>query len=372
MEVTGEKNTLICPVAFTSSDSIESVKDSPSIAMAAQVIRKGGLVAFPTETVYGLGANGLDADAVAGIFTAKGRPSDNPLILHIASPEDIHKIVTHVPRQAAHLASVFWPGPLTLVLPKADCVPEITTGGLDTVAVRMPSHPVALALIRACGVPLAAPSANSSGRPSPTEAAHVITDLMGKIDVILDGGSTGIGVESTVLDCTKARPVILRPGGVSQEALEKALGESVVISHHVVTTDGSVESLVSSPGIKYQHYAPKAPALLVKGGPPELFQELTRLALEWQEQGEIVGIVASTELGQYWQNEGIDTGKWQIAHMGSRHDLLEVAGNIYRCLRQLDETDATKILLEGVSSKGLGLAIMNRLSKAAGHRIIGE
>ncbi len=370
--MSGTRETRIWKLPPGLSGSKESLRNSAEILGAAEVLQRGGLVAFPTETVYGLGANGLDAHAVAGIFAAKGRPADNPLILHIATLADLDQVVARLPAQAAHLAHIFWPGPLTLVLPKTENVPMITTGGLGTVAVRMPDHPVALALIEVTGVPLAAPSANTSGRPSPTEAAHVAADLLGKIDIILDGGSTGIGVESTVVDCTGASPVILRPGGVSKEALEQAIGGTVEVAPHLIAAEEFSEGPVRSPGMKYNHYAPKAPALLVEGQPPDIFEQLTSLAVELQAEGEIVGLMVSQEMVRYWQERAIDTGKWQIMCMGSRRNLEEIAANIYRGLRDLDNTNATRILLEGVPTSGLGLAIMNRLTKAAGHRVVGD
>jgi L-threonylcarbamoyladenylate synthase len=369
MEVNGARNTQIWQVSKAPGEAPESFKESIPILQAAKVLKQGGLVAFPTETVYGLGANGLDAKAVADIFAAKGRPADNPLILHIASMEAIYQIVKEMSPLATRLARAFWPGPLTLVLPKSAIVPSKTTGGLDTVAVRMPAHPVALALIDAAGVPVAAPSANKSGRPSPTEAAHVVTDLLGRIDVILDGGPTGVGVESTVVDCTGKRPVILRPGGVSKEALEEIVG-IVEIDPHVLASREAELGPVRSPGMKYKHYAPKAPAVLVKGDPPQLFEELSRLAAEMQTEGEKVGLMVSRELLQYWEQQAIDYSQWEVTCMGSRDNLQEIAANIYRCLRELDELSITKIIMEGVSRAGLGLAIMNRLEKAAAHCIL--
>ena len=365
----GEKRTQIWQVPVSPGAGPEAFKQSSPILRAARILREGGLVAFPTETVYGLGANGLDVDAVTSIFAAKGRPADNPLILHIASLEAIHGIVKEMPPLAIRLAGAFWPGPLTLVLEKAAHVPPVTTGGLDTVAVRMPSHPVALALLDVAGVPVAAPSANRSGRPSPTEAAHVITDLFGKVDVILDGGPTGIGVESTVVDCTGAKPIILRPGGVSKEALEKVIGE-VDLDPHVLAAQEVETGPVRSPGMKYKHYAPKAPAVLVEGEPPGLFQRLTELARELEAQGQQVGLMVSSELMQYWQDQAIDSGGWQIACMGSRANPGEIAASIYRCLRDLDQMSVAKIIIEGVPTSGIGLAIMNRLEKAAAHRIV--
>lgn len=364
------RQTAIWPIPEELYGDQEALTRALEIQKAAGVLQEGGLVAFPTETVYGLGANGLDAAAVGSIFVAKGRPSDNPLILHIADLADLDQIVASIPAQAARLAKVFWPGPLTLVLPKTKLVPKATTGGLDTVAVRMPAHPVALALIRATGAPLAAPSANVSGRPSPTRAQHVANDLMGKIDVILDGGPTGIGVESTVVDCTGLNPIILRPGGVSREALEQAIDGSVELISYKAVED-LLDGPAPSPGMKYRHYAPKAPALLVMGEPPALFDRLATMARELTDNGEHVGLMVSREATEYWQKRSIDTTSWQIICMGSRGDLKEIAANIYGGLRDLDTTAVTRILLESVPTSGLGLAIMNRLTKAAGSRIVG-
>ena len=368
MEVKVQKKTKLRPVAVPPGVEPEDLVNTPVIQEAARVLREGGLVAFPTETVYGLGANGLDSEAVAGVFAAKGRPADNPLILHIAAVEDLQQIVPEVPPLARTLAQSFWPGPLTIVLPKGPVVPAITTGGLNTVAVRMPDHPVALALLAAAGVPVAAPSANISGRPSPTEAAHVMADLQGKVDIILDGGSTSVGVESTVVDCTGPVPAILRPGGVSREALEEVVGR-VELDPHVQGGE-EIHGPVRSPGMKYRHYAPEAPAVLIRGEPPELFRRLTALANELEAQGETIGLMVSRELLGYWREHGVDGSRWQVAVMGSRTNPSEIAANIYRCLRELDETDVTQIILEGISARGVGLAVMNRLQKAAANRII--
>lgn len=362
------RRTQVWKVSAVPGANFESIDEAIPVLQAAEILRQGGLVAFPTETVYGLGANGLDEEAVARIFAAKERPADNPLILHIGNMEAIYGIVTEVPPLARRLARTLWPGPLTLVLPKAPHIPAVTTGGLDTVAVRMPSHPIALALLNAAGIPVAAPSANKSGRPSPTEAAHVIADLFGRVDIIIDGGPTGIGVESTVVDCTGAKPVILRPGGISLEILEEIVGEVDIGPH--AWADGGVGGPTPLPSANYQHYAPNAPAVLVEGDPPSLFQCLTQLATELQAQGEQVGLMASRELLEYWQEQGIDPGKWEITCMGSRVNLGEIASNIYRCLRALDETSASKILIEGVPPRGIGLTIMNRLRKAASDQVV--
>ena len=368
MEIKVQKETQLWQVTVPPGGGLEDLLNMPVIQGAAKVLRQGGLVAFPTETVYGLGANGLDSEAVAGIFAAKGRPADNPLILHIAALETLAQIVPEVPPLARRLAQVFWPGPLTIVLPKGPAVPDVTTGGLDTVAVRMPDHPVALALLKATGVPVAAPSANISGRPSPTEAAHVVVDLLGKVDIILDGGPTSVGVESTVLDCTGPVPVILRPGGVSKEALEEVVGVVELDPH--VQGGKEIHGPVRSPGMKYRHYAPEASAVLVRGEPPGLFGRVTELARELEAQGENVGLMVSSEMLEYWCEQAVDHSRWQVAVMGSRTNPSELAANIYRCLRDLDETNVTQIILEGVPAEGVGLAVMNRLQKAAGNRII--
>lgn len=358
--------------AITSGPEVEEYcgreEYSSLITEAARILREGGLVAFPTETVYGLGADALNPAAVAGIFAAKGRPADNPLIVHVASPEEVKSVADDLPLLAEQLVTTFWPGPLTLVVPRNEKVPLITTAGLDTVAVRMPDHPVALSLIAAAGVPVAAPSANTSGRPSPTEASHVAEDLWGKVDIILDGGPTGLGVESTVIDCTGDVPVLLRPGGVSLEELRQVVGDVKIDPH--ITRLTAADGLVRSPGMKYTHYAPRARAILVQGQPPTLFAKMAEMAAQLRAAGEEVGVMISSQAKDYWEHQGIDTCAWQVLCMGSRDNLAEVAASIYACLRRFDRTSVTTILIEGLPEEGLGLAIMNRLRKAAGHRIL--
>jgi L-threonylcarbamoyladenylate synthase len=329
----------------------------PQIKEAAQLLKSGEVVAFPTETVYGLGANAKDAKAVEKIFAAKGRPSDNPLIVHIAHPKQLEEMVSAIPDVAHALIKHFWPGPLTLILPKKEgVISDPVTAGLPTVAVRMPAHPVALALIEASGLPLAAPSANISGRPSPTTAAHVFADLNGRIAGIVDGGETGIGVESTVLDCTTKVPTILRPGGITKEALEKVIGNIAVDS---ALTDE--RQTPKSPGMKYTHYAPKSPMAIVQGSPAFL----QTLVNKQRALGKKVGVLTTEENRSFYDAD-------VVLACGSRHDLHTVASHLYDTLRKFDETDVDFIYSESFPTKGIGEAIMNRLKKAAGHQVIDE
>lgn len=326
---------------------------------AAKLLKEGQLVAFPTETVYGLGANALNEDAVRSIFTAKGRPADNPLIVHIAQRDRVKDLTSDSLSQAAQeLMAKFWPGPLTLVLNKSEQVPEITTGGLDTVALRMPNHTLALQLIELAGLPLAAPSANLSGKPSPTLAEHVITDLAGKIAAIVDGGQTGIGVESTVLDLSGAVPTLLRPGGITYEELSTELG-TVEIDPAVKTKVHYESKEAISPGMKYRHYAPQAEVILVEGEPDDIKVKIKELAA----QESNVGIMVSSEYQDSYQ-QGL------VKVMGSRNNLTEISNNLFKLLRQFDDLGVDKILIEGLPEEGLGLAIMNRLRKSAGYQII--
>jgi len=334
--------------------------EAEPVAEAAAVLRKGGLVAFPTETVYGLGANATSEEAVAKIFVAKGRPSDNPLIVHVADRESVAAIAKNVPPTAEKLMEHFWPGPLTLVLPKQPVIPLNVTCGLPTVGVRMPNHPVALALIRAAGVPIAAPSANASGKPSPTVAEHVIEDLAGRIDMVLDGGETGVGLESTVLDCTVDPPVLLRPGGVTVEMLTEVIGQ-VVVDRGVHSAE-AVEA-PRSPGMKYRHYSPKAQVILVDGPVLQMQAKIKDLMYEYQQEGLRVGIMCSME----------SRGAYQapvILEYGSRDDLPGMAGDLFSTLRAFDRHAVDVVLVEGVPSVGIGMAIMNRLRRAASGRVV--
>ena len=328
---------------------------------AAEVLRNGGLVAFPTETVYGLGGNALDERAAEKIYAAKGRPSDNPLIAHISCMEELSGLVREIPEAGKKLAAAYWPGPLTMIFPKKENVPYETTGGLNTVAVRMPSDPVASRLIRLAGVPVAAPSANTSGRPSPTRAEHVIEDLNGKIDMIIDGGQVGIGVESTIVDVSGPAPVLLRPGAVTMEMLETVLGH--------VEVDPAISGPVSkdvrpkAPGMKYRHYAPKADMTLVEGEMERVIQYINEETRKARQAGKTVGIICTEESrGRY--PEGI------LEVIGSREHEETVAHNLFAVLRDFDRREVDCIFSESFSRDQLGQAIMNRLCKAAGYHII--
>lgn len=336
------------------------------INKAADIIRAGGLVAFPTETVYGLGANGLDADASAKIYAAKGRPSDNPLILHISKVSDLEDIVKRIPDDAAKLMEAFWPGPMTLIFEKSEKVPCGTTGGLDTVAVRMPEHPVALKLIEASGVPIAAPSANLSGRPSPTTALHVKEDMDGRIDMIIDGGEAGIGLESTIIDVTGEEPMILRPGYITADMIEKVVGsvafDKVVLASKAGDIEGDYKP--KAPGMKYRHYAPKADFVMYEGNMDAVVDKINLMALADMKAGLKVGIIATDETREKY-NE-----KAYVLSLGSRADEGEVAHNLYGALRSFDDLGVHKIYGETFDKCGFGQAIMNRLAKAAGYMIL--
>ena len=331
------------------------------LAEAGAILRKGGLVAFLTETVYGLGANGLDEEAAKKIYAAKGRPSDNPLIAHISAPEELEALAAEIPCFAKRLMELYWPGPLTMVFKKKEIVPYGTTGGLDTVAVRMPSDPIARALIRLAGVPVAAPSANRSGRPSPTTADHVWQDMAGRIEMIIDGGPVGIGVESTIVDVTGPVPVILRPGAITMEMVRDALGQ-VEIDPAIV---GPIKEGVrpKAPGMKYRHYAPKARMTLVEGEMEQVVRAINRLAREALKQGERVGIICTDET-RFCYPAGM------IRSVGIRAREETVAHNLYAVLREFDDLEADVIFSESFPDDQIGQAIMNRLSKAAGYHII--
>ena len=323
--------------------------DEASIRRAAALLRAGELVAFPTETVYGLGADALNAEASARIFAAKGRPADNPLIAHIAGESGLAGLIAGEPCACARkLMRAFWPGPMTLIFPKSPRVPREVTAGLDTVAVRMPSHPVARALIRAAQTPIAAPSANRSGRPSPTTAAHVLEDMEGRIPLILDGGPCEVGLESTVVDVTGARPRILRPGGVTLEMLEGVVGDVDVdegVLHQL-----QAGSQARSPGMKYKHYAPKGEVTIVTG--PRAAQEIARL---YDAADGRAAILAFSQA---------DYGARRV------YRLKNAPGELFAALRQLDEDGMETIYAEDVPTTGVGLAVMNRLMRAAAFRVV--
>ncbi|MCW4011193.1 MAG: L-threonylcarbamoyladenylate synthase [Candidatus Bathyarchaeota archaeon] len=336
--------------------------ESDRIEAAAAIIKAGGLVAFPTETVYGLGADALNADAVLAMFAAKKRPLDNPPIVHVSDAAGVYKLAEEVSSKAQLLMKQFWPGPLTLVFKRSANVPEVTTAGLGTVAVRMPRHKVALALIQACGCPVAAPSANLAGKPSPTTAQHVFDDLNGHIDAILDGGPTCIGVESTVLDVTVEPPMVLRPGGTSVEALQKAIGD--VQLHPFITTQKELNSeKARSPGMKYRHYAPKAQLILVEGMVTAVMGKIKELISACWMADKRVGVLATDETAWAYEADVVKS-------LGSRRNVDTMAPNLFRLLREFDEENIDFILAEGVPTEGLGLAVMNRLRKASGYNII--
>lgn len=328
---------------------------------AAQILRKGGLVAFPTETVYGLGANALDEEAAHKIYAAKGRPSDNPLIAHISCIGELDPLVTEIPEAGRKLAEAFWPGPLTLVFPKSSQVPYGTTGGLDTVAVRMPSAEVARRLIALAGVPVAAPSANLSGRPSPTTAEHVWQDMNGKIDIILDGGPVGIGLESTIVDVSETVPMLLRPGAVTLEMLESAVGH--------VEIDPAIQGKPKenirpkAPGMKYRHYAPRAELILVEGEEDSVIERICDLTEEQAKKGQKVGIICTDETREKY-HQGV------LRSVGKRSQEETIAHNLFAVLREFDDLGVDCIYSESFSQDNLGYAIMNRLTKAAGYKTI--
>lgn len=331
----------------------------------AEVLRRGGLVAFPTETVYGLGANALMSEAVSRIFQAKGRPQDNPLIVHVSRPESVAPLVRDIPQGAVRLMEAFWPGPLTLLFAKSDLVPDVVTAGLHTVAIRMPDHPVAQRLIDLAGVPVAAPSANLSGKPSPTTFEATLADLEGRVDVIVDGGPADIGVESTVLDISGPVPRILRPGGLSPEELRKFLGEVQVAA------DTPHQGPPPSPGMKYRHYAPRGHVYLAVGSPKEQAESIGFHAARHVILGEKVLILASSENApEYAPLAGRWPDRLSVLDLGPRDDLPRVASRLFAGLRYADETGAGVILAESFPEHGLGHAIQNRLRKASGGRTL--
>lgn len=334
--------------------------DESAIRQAGEILKNGGLVAFPTETVYGLGGDGLNARSSEKIYAAKGRPSDNPLIIHIADMESLDRIVSHVPEKARKMAEKFWPGPLTMIFKKSDAVPYETTGGLDSVAVRMPSHPVALSLIRLGGGYIAAPSANTSGRPSPTKAAHVEEDLTGRVDMILDGGDVGIGLESTIVDFTEEIPVILRPGYISQEMVEAVIGP-VRMDRGLLITDEKVKP--KAPGMKYRHYAPKAGLTIVEGSTEQVIKTINERSRILQAQGKQVGVIGTDEAVGAYEAQVIKS-------IGTRQDEETIARHLFGLLREFDEEQVDYIFSESFDTPRMGQAIMNRLLKAAGHHLI--
>lgn len=334
-----------------------SESDKCVFEQAAALIKAGEVVAFPTETVYGLGADGLNSEAVAKIFAAKGRPNDNPLILHIADKKDIQQLSSRLTKNAEALIEAFWPGPLTIVVDKSDIVPDAVSAGLLTVAVRFPSNEYAQSFIRACGCPIAAPSANISGKPSPTNAQDVLEDMSGKIAGVVDGGNCGIGLESTVVDTTSPVPVILRPGGITYEMLTEVLG-AVDIDPAL---QGDKNFKPKAPGMKYRHYAPKSAMYLFEGISSEDFTEFVFQALN---HGLKTGVLCSSDTAHKLQkHENLTVADWGTCKE-------ELAAKLFYLLRDFDRTMPDVILAEGVDESGIGLAVMNRMRKAAGYQIV--
>ena len=330
------------------------------IAKAGQILKDGGLVAFPTETVYGLGANALDVNAASKIYAAKGRPSDNPLIIHIAKMESLDKIASQVPERALELAKVYWPGPLTMIFPKSEIVPCQITGGLTSVAVRMPNHAIALELIEAGGGFIAAPSANTSGRPSPTSAAHVAEDLGDSVDMIIDGGDTTIGLESTIIDFSSDEITILRPGAITQDMIEAVIGPVEMSKSKLIDVDNTAPR---APGMKYTHYAPKAPLYIVTGEVKAVVDKINTSVQESLDKGSLAGIICAEEnLDKY--PSGV------IKSLGKLEDEESIARHLYGALREFDSSGVAVIYSESFDTPHLGVAIMNRLKKAAGNKII--
>jgi L-threonylcarbamoyladenylate synthase len=336
--------------------------ESDKIRLAASLIRKGGLVAFPTETVYGLGADAFNQKAILRLFKAKKRPLDNPPIVHVADSKNVYQLAKEVPSPSQRLMEHFWPGPLTLILKRSVLVPDVTVAGLDTIALRMPRHKVALALIKESGCPVAAPSANLAGKPSPTSAEHVLADLDGRVDAVLDAGSTFVGVESTVLDMTVDPPEVLRPGGTSYELLKSFLGK-VKLNPIAVADRPFLLEKVRSPGLKHKHYAPDAEVVVVEGRVPAVVAKVNELARFYEFRGCKVGVLCTDETMQEYKADVVKS-------LGSRDDLANVARNLFRLLREFDIVKVDIVIAEAVPVEGLGLAVMNRLRKAAGYNII--
>lgn len=339
-------------------------KNNPEIELidfAAKVIKEGGLVAFPTETVYGIGANSFNEEAIKKIFIAKGRPQDNPLIVHIAELEQIYDLVKEVPQKAKTLMKKFWPGPLTLIFKKSQKVPYVNTAGMDTVAIRMPSNTIAHLLIKRAEVPISAPSANVSGKPSPTDASHVIEDLYGKVDVIIDGGKCDVGVESTVLDLTEKVPVILRPGAVTLEMLKEVIGNVEVDPSLLKKPQEDLKP--KSPGMKYKHYSPNAEVYIVTGDLEKVVKKIQELTEEQLKYGKKVGIMATVQTSTQYE-------KGEIIVVGDRNRPETIAKNLFAVLRQFDKKGVDVIFAESFEYDNIGLAIMNRLEKAAGYKEI--
>ncbi len=334
--------------------------DAKAIEDAGEILKAGGLVAFPTETVYGLGGDALNPKSSMKIYAAKGRPSDNPLIVHICRLEDTERIAASVPESYYKLAKAFWPGPMTIILNKSDIVPIETTGGLGTVAIRFPSNRIAHALIEAGGGFIAAPSANRSGRPSPTLAKYCREDLDGRVEMIIDGGQVAIGVESSIIDLTEERPVILRPGYITEEMFDNVLG-NVDIDMTIIAPDSKIKP--KAPGMKYRHYAPKGDLKIVAGPQGKVVDYINKAVAEASEKGEKTGIICTDETRALYRADSIKSA-------GTRTDEESIAKELFRVLREFDDEQVTVMYSESFDKSGIGMAVMNRLMKAAGQQVI--
>ena len=335
--------------------------DKNILEEVGQVIKNKGLVAFPTETVYGLGANALEEEAVTKIFLAKGRPQDNPLIVHIADLDEIRPLVKNIPEVAKKLMEKFWPGPMTLILEKTSIIPDVTSAGLKSIGIRMPRSIIARAIIKAAGVPIAAPSANISGRPSPTDLERCIEDLNGKIEYIVGGEVSDVGLESTIIDCTVTPPCVLRPGGITLEML-KEIDKDIYIDEAIMKKPEK-NFRPKAPGMKYRHYAPKAPVKIVNGELQKTIAKINEIVQTYISEGKKVGVMATDETKEKYKNA-------MVLSLGSRNDLNSIGRNLFEALRTFDDNNVDIILSEAFEEKGFGIAIMNRLKKSAGFNII--
>ncbi len=349
-------------ISIAEGEAVNSIEDK--LALAGEIIKNGGLVAFPTETVYGLGGDALNRESSKKIYAAKGRPSDNPLIIHIADMEHLGRIVSEIPQSAVKLSKAFWPGPLTMIMKKSSEVPYETTGGLDTVAVRMPSHKIARRFIEKAGGYVAAPSANLSGKPSPTNAKYVAQDMMGRIDMIIDADGVDIGLESTIVDLTGDVPMILRPGFITQNMLSKVVGE---VDMDVTIFDNSSNKAPKAPGMKYRHYAPKGELVIVEGDESDTINYINKQTRLHMEKGEKTGVIGTqSHIDKYHADS--------VKNAGNSDNPLEVSNRLYTFLREFDDEKVEYIYSESFGSsfedEGFGQAVMNRLLKAAGHKII--
>ena len=345
------------------TEDIEPAVKEQLLEAAAEILRRGGTVAFPTETVYGLGADALDSDAVEGIFRAKGRPQDNPLIIHV-SDRNLEEYADKIPQKARELMDRYWPGPLTVILRKKDIIPERTSAGLDTIGIRMPDEPLALEIIRRLGRPVAAPSANISGRPSPTTYERCVEDLDGKVDMIIGGGRSTVGLESTIVDYTVVPPRVLRPGGITLEMLNEV---DPSIEYMESFTRAASGQGPKAPGMKYRHYSPKAPIIIIKGEKNKVVEKIRTLVQNYMRDGKKVGILAPSQRAAEYVFDG---GNAIFIGMGSEDRPHENARLLFEALRSFDDLSCDIILSEAVKEEGLGAAVMNRLSKAAGFNII--